>query len=787
MRLDLNRNWSFTEHFTPDFITDILPDDAVKVDLPHTTKLTPFDYFDESIYQMDCGYRQELTVPYDWAGKRVFLCIGAAGHYSEVYLNGKKLAEHRCGYTAYKTELTEGLVPGGKAIITVRVDSRETLDQPPFGFVIDYMTFGGLYREVWLEVHEQSFINDVFVKPEASGRVSAQTELSGDCAGMTLRHSVLDGEKVLAEMTCSPGKEPEFIVYPVEKWSPSSPKLYTFRTELLAGERIVDTVDTRIGFRDVSFRPDGFYLNGEKLKLRGLNRHQSYPYIGYAAPAGLQRFDAEVLKKELGCNCVRTSHYPQSQHFVDRCDELGLMVFTEIPGWQHIGGAEWKHQAIRNVEDMVKQYRNHPSIILWGVRINESKDDDELYKFTNEAAHRLDPTRQTGGVRCNKKSSLLEDVYTYNDFVHDGCNKGCEKKKNVTPDVSKPYMITEYNGHMFPTKSYDCEEHRFEHALRHANVLDAVAAENDICGSFGWCMFDYNTHLDFGSGDRICYHGVLDMFRNKKPAAEVYYSQQEDEPMLEISSLMDIGEHPAANRGAVYAFTNADSVKLYKNGSYINEFFPKDSPYRHLPHPPIDIDDFICDRIIENENFKPKQAEYVKELINYSSRYGFSHLKPKHYLHAAWLMLRYRMSFSNAYELYGKYNNNWGDAATAYRFDAIKNGKVIRSVEKSPMKSLQLTAEASSTELTDGATYDAALVRIAMRDQNGNVMPFYNGAVSFLTEGAISIIGPETTALRGGVGGTIVRTQGKSGKAALVIKSESGETARIEFTVKASE
>lgn len=136
--------------------------------------------------------------------------------------------------------------------------------------------------------------------------------------------------------------------------------------------------------------------------------------------------------------------------------------------------------------------------------------------------------------------------------MHDGKAKGCEPKKNVTSDMEKPYLISEYNGHMYPTKTFDWEEHRAEHALRHANVLDAVAAEEDIAGCFGWCMFDYNTHKDFGSGDRICYHGVMDMFRNPKLAAAVYACQQEKEPVLELSSSMDIGEHPGCNRGETY-------------------------------------------------------------------------------------------------------------------------------------------------------------------------------------------------------------------------------------------
>lgn len=204
-----------------------------------------------------------------------------------------------------------------------------------------------------------------------------------------------------------------------------------------------------------------------------------------------------------------------------------MLVFTEFPGWQHIGDKAWKDIAVSNVKEMITEYRNHPSIILWGVRINESVDDDEFYTRTNALAHKLDSTRQTGGVRCNKKMSLLEDVYTYNDFSHTGNNPGCEPKENVTPDMDKAYFVSEYNGHMFPTKPYDSEEHMRDHLIRHAAVLDSVASHRDIAGSFGWCMFDYNTHKDFGSGDRICYHGVMDMFRNEKPAAYIYAAQSE--------------------------------------------------------------------------------------------------------------------------------------------------------------------------------------------------------------------------------------------------------------------
>lgn len=797
-RVDLNYNWLFTESFDDLCAAGAFPDSALRVDLPHTCRITPYDYFDESIYQILCGYAKTLRIPEAWRGKRVFLNVDGAAHGAVVYLNGRELCRHNCGYTAFKCELTEYIVPGEEARIVISVDSRETQDIPPFGFVIDYMTYGGLTREVWLEVTESAYFSDVFVMPDDKGNAACTVRINGEHEGFCVRRCIFkagEEDKPLASDELSLASLvpedvddddeytlPKLNVKNAALWSPDEPNLYYQRTELVNNGEVIDAKTTRFGFRTAVFRADGFYLNGKKVKLRGLNRHQSWPYIGYAAPASLQRFDAEFLKNELGCNAVRTSHYPQSHHFIDRCDELGLMVFTEIPGWQHIGGEAWQNQAVQNTVEMVEQYRNHPSIILWGVRINESVDNDALYSRTNAAAHELDPTRQTGGVRCYKKGSFLEDVYTYNDFVHEGNNLGCEPKKKVTPDMNRAYLVSEYNGHMFPTKAFDSEEHLLQHALRHANVLDAAAGQSDIAGSFGWCMADYNTHRDFGSGDRICYHGVADMFRNQKPAAAVYASQQDKTPVLEVASSMDIGEHPAANRGRLFAFTNADSVRMYKNGMLINEFTPSASPYKHLAHPPVEIDDFIGDQIERNEGFKKTQARYVKDLINYSTRFGFSHLRPKELLKGGWLMLRYRMSFADAYALYGKYSNNWGGEATTFTFEAVKDGRPVLKTVKAPVSEIHLSAEASLNALCEGATYDMALVRITMRDQNDNVLRFYNEAVELKTVGPIELVGPKNAMLRGGMGGALVRTRG-AGSAALILKAENAEEVRIEFEI----
>lgn len=805
-RLYLNDDWLFTEQFEDSLVAPEYPENTLQpVRLPHTCKETPFHYFDESLYQMVSGYRRHLLIPKDWQGKRILLTFEGAAHDSTVFCNGKKVGEHHCGYTAFTVDLTDNVLYGQDNLLCVRLDSRENLNVPPFGYVIDYMTYGGIYRDVRLEVKEKVSLSDIFVhtaidfrSSPVTAQITSEITLTESDENVTIRQYYMpkstaaaqeESWRLLCEQTVSAdvscGKEFSLtatITAPL-LWDTEEANLYILKTQLYQDNTILDETETTFGIREAVFKKDGFYLNGRKLRIRGLNRHQSFPYVGYAMPKSMQRLDADLLKKELGLNAVRTSHYPQSHYFLERCDELGLLVFTEFPGWQHIGDDSWKAQAVANAEDMIRQYRNHPSIILWGIRINESPDDDAFYEKTNAVAHKLDPSRPTGGVRAMKKSHLLEDVYTYNDFLHDGEMPGCDPKKKVTSDMEKPYLISEYNGHMYPTKAFDNEERRSEHAIRHANVLDAVAGQSDIAGSFGWCMFDYNTHKDFGSGDRICYHGVMDMFRNPKLASNIYACEQEQTPVLEITSSMDIGEHPGCNRGNIYILSNADSVKMYKNDRFIKEYLPEMSPYKHLKHGPILIDDFIGDSFAQNERFRPKHAKEITDAMNLVARGSLNHIPKRLYLTALKLLLIYHIDFAEVTRLYTKYIGDWGGTATIYRFDAIKDGKVVKSVTKEPVREIRLDAEADHTILTEQHSYDVALVRIRAVDDHGNVLPFYQEPVRLITEGDISIIGPDTIALQGGMGGTYVKSLGRSGQGALLLQSLTAGEVRIPFQI----
>ncbi len=777
MKTSLCNGWEFTPVWSEDF--KLGRGEAESVRLPHSVTPLPLHYTDPKSYQTVCGYRRKLPLPADSAGRRLFLQFDGAGHIATVYVNGKKAGHHRTGYTAFRVEITDFVVPGETALIAVELDTTENPTTPPFGFVIDYLTYGGLYREVWLDVREQAMIEDIFVTTPTLDTVHVELKTQG---ADTCYLSIWD-----AQANCVAHKKvvgpADLRVKDAHLWSNTDPYRYTLICELLDNcGKIVDYQEVLFGFRIAEFKTDGFYLNGKKTFLRGLNRHQCYPYMGYAAPESLQREDARILKEELGCVAVRTSHYPQSQYFIDECDRLGLLVFTEIPGWQHIGDLAWQDQAVENVKEMVLQYRNHPSIVLWGVRINESGDNDPFYTRTNATCRALDPSRPTSGVRCIDKSSLLEDVYSRNDFSHVGSNPGVRKKKHITPDLTKPYMVTEHNGHMFPTKSFDNWQRRQAHALRHARVQNDSAASGESCGCFGWCMFDYATHQDFGSGDRTCYHGVLDSFRNPKLAAYVYASQQEAQPVLELGSSMDIGDYNGGLIGDTYIFSNADTVALYKDDIFVTRFTPKDMG--GLKHYPILMDDTIGDLLESQEGFSPKKAGDLRKCLNALSHNSLDALPLLQKLRLAWCMLRYKMNFQDGLHLYGKYIANWGGAATVWRLDGEKDGKVVSSITRTPNCKLHLEVTPSKTVLKEKDSYDMAAVRIRIVDENGCAAPYAQLPVVFTLEGEAELVGPQVATAEGGMCGTYIRTTGQPGTAKLTVATSQTEPVTVEFTVQ---
>ena len=782
MKKRIDDNWEFTPHWSEDFLHGAKAEETVRI--PHTVKEIPLHYADPASYQMIAGYRRTVNIPSTGKDRRHFLQFDAAAHIATVYFNGKEMCTHKCGYTAFRIEITDEVLYDQDNVITVCLDTTENPEVPPFGFVIDYLTFGGIYRDVWIEDRPKEMIRDAYITTPDLKTMNIALKFDGGPPYKEVHVEVKDkdGNTVAETTEKTDGKGLHLSVKDAKPWSCEEPNLYT--CTITAGE---DTVVKTFGFRTIETTENQILLNGKPVFLRGLNRHQCYPYVGYAVSDSLQREDARILDEELCVNAVRTSHYPQSHAFIDECDRRGLLVFTEIPGWQHLGDRQWKQQAIENTKEMVLEYRQHPSIIMWGVRINESLDDDELYRATNEAAHLLDPTRPTSGVRYLEKSSLLEDVYAYNDFSHNGSTPGAKAKKDVTKNMKKPMLISEANGHMFPTKSFDPWEKRQEHALRHARVLDAALSDGEHAGCFQWCMFDYPTHKDFGSGDRICYHGVMDSFRNPKLAASVYASQSDKKPVLEVGSPMDIGDYAAGSIGTLYVFTNADEVKLYKNNDYVKTFYPDRKVWDGLQHAPVLIDDMVGCLLETKEGFTGKKEQYVHDAMVAASTFGLAGMPFKNKAQLAWVMMHYHLTYDEGVELYGKYVGSWGGDSTEWKFEAVKDGKATVSVVKSPRTSLHTEVKVSDRELYDSDTYDMAALRIRILDDLNNIASYAQLPVKIEAEGPIEIVGPDTVTAEGGMCGTYVRTTGEAGNAKVTISVDGLEDTVIDLVIRKGE
>ncbi len=790
-KINLNYDWKYSESFSDDALLTKFDDSNFQsVNIPHTNKEIPFNDFDEGIYQFVSIYRKHVTIDEKFKGKRLILEFEAVANAADVYVNGKLAFSHKGPYTAFSGDITDLVEFGKDNLIAVKVDSTEREDIPPFGNIVDYLVYGGIYREVYIYVHEDEYIKQMLLSPiDVLEKPTLHVDLKfNKTTKKPVQITIINEGKEISKTAISTNADSTSLDIEIKNaklWDIDNPNLYTIKAELGA-----DVVEDKVGIREAKFTKNGFLLNGKKIMLRGLNRHQSFPYVGNAMPASAQIADAEFLKFHLGVNLARTSHYPNSKHFLRRCDEIGLLVFTEIPGWQHIGQQkEWRDMCLQHVEEMITQCFNHPSIVLWGVRINESPDDDELYTQTNKLAHALDPYRQTSGVRCIPKSHLLEDVYAFNDFTHSG-GKMAILPKFVVTKKKNPLLISEHNGHMFPTKTFDHEKKRQEHALRHARVLNAAYKSKGHSAVIGWCMSDYNTHKDFGSGDKICYHGVTDMFRIDKMAAGVYKSQQDKIPVLELSSSMEIGEVAGCNLGEIYIFTNCEEIKLYKNNVLINTFNVKEkaaqSEFKYLPHPPFVLDDIVGNQIEENNtfNFTPKDCLKVKKALLDIKKYGPYRAAVRNILFFLKVMAKYHLNYETMSDLYRRFVTAWGDKQVSYKLEGYIGGKKVAETEKGSMNKKDLFVKADKEILIEDETYDVVRIELKAVSQYGNVLTYDSSVVSVETNDIVDVIGPKQIALIGGQRAVWVKTKGLSGKAVIKLTSDNIETKEIEIDVK---
>ena len=588
--INLNSHWLFKSGDVPNGQADTLNETGFQpVCLPHANAIVRHRDIDMRSFWNVSWYRRHFSPSAEYRGRRFFLEFQGATQVTEVFVNGTPAGAHQGAYTPFSFDITDQVRFGADNVIAVRVDSRKHKGIPPEGIIIDYMLFGGIARDVSMVVTGPLHLEWVFTSRDSidPARVNVRVLVrNNDPAGRRCLagSQIIDSAGTVVAAGTSAGTvgpdsvlEMVYTTGPIKEprlWDTEHPYLYTVRTRVRQDSSVVDECSGKIGLRSISFsKTDGrFSINGKPLWLRGLNRHETFPFIGRAAANRLQVKDADILKYELGCNVVRCSHYPQDPEFLSRCDEIGLLVLEEIPGWCYVGDSAWQQITLKNVEEMVMRDRNHPSVISYGVRINESNDVHDLYEKTNRLARSLDPTRPTHGVRIKNRclpAEFLEDVWTQNFVIPKG------KPHHL------PWLITECVGTGCQVRSWDAEQQLVRIMRRFAEVLDSVAANEYLAGELGWCAFDYNS--GYGTADRsVCYYGAADIFRIPKQAGMFLMSQADPSVAGPMVYIAHYWKKPLVPND-VWVASNCDQVELFVNGKSLGKKTP--DQYPSLSHP----------------------------------------------------------------------------------------------------------------------------------------------------------------------------------------------------------
>lgn len=738
------------------------------VSLPHcaAAPIEGYDGVDESSV---ATYTRTLALSEDYDRSRLMLCFGGAMSYVEVYVNGIFVTSHR-GDVPFEADVSAPLRVGFENRITLRVDSRAKLDVPLTSGVSPVPPYCGIHRGITLKAVSGGEIADAHVRTlfsDEGGAIDIDVTLGEYYPDSRISAEIYDesGEKlaslpekaVLGGIVTLTG-----IISDVKLWSTQSPSLYTAVVGLRYGRRLVDVKETTFGFRRAEFTRGGFFLNGEKVKLTGLNRIDDFPLLGRAVTDELQRFDARKLK-ELGVNVVRT-HGLAAESFMDECDRLGLMVIVDVGGDGYIGDSVWKETFVSEIEAVVRRDRNHPCVIAWGVRVNSSSDCDELYFKTCKAAHDLDSTRPALGTRDFMASRLYEDVFAYSDYHKD--SKVSRRKK--TGRLSVPYFISEHTGRALPTKRYDTESRRTEQARRHLKFMDAAFSDERLCGCAGMAFADFSCLSDLGSGDGRMYYGVLDAYRIDKTAAYAYRSQKDEEIFLESSSALEKDE----SEQPLCVYTNCDSIKLYRDSLLIGEFFPNKKDYPALKHPPIEISDLVGDAPKESDRLSSRANALLKYVVKAARKKGTARGLPIAAQLVAFALKRMlRLNKDTFYALVEKY----AFMPAVYEIEGIKGGEVaLKKRLTSTAHEAKLVMYASSRTLNPRGTYETVLITVESKDENGRTLPYDFSPIKIDVEGELTLIGSDLISLEGGAVGFYLTTTPYDGAARVSVMSRHG-------------
>ncbi len=645
---------------------------------------------------------------------------------AEVWVNGEKLITHVGGYLPFTVNLTERLKWDAPNELVVRLDNRDNPVTGPKPLKdLDFNTYGGIYRHVYLQINNDLHITDAVAanKTASGGIFVTYPQVTREQATIKINthlfnahinpkrfrvvQKLLDGDKVIVDQTGDlqtvNGKSDveNSMTLTLNKprlWSPKTPNLYNLVTRVYEGESLVDEQTTRIGIREFKWVDNQLLINGEKTFLRGVNRHQEYPYIGYATSDAADYRDA-VKIKSAGFDYVRLSHYPHSPAFMAAADELGLVLLDSILGWQYFSeDPAFQTQIQQTCRDLIRRDRNHPSVMAWECSLNESwMTEPFIDSLTNIIAEEYPGAMSAG----------------WQEYGYDIYLQARQHRLEHYKEPTKPYIVSEYGDWEYYAMNAGLNQTAWanllqadrssrqllsdgeQRLLQQASNIQEAHNDNFNTPAFAdgyWVMFDYNR----GYAPDLESSGIMSIDRLPKYS---YYFYQSQRDASEISDKFSSGpmvfiasEWNETSDTNVRIFSNADEVELLLNGKIIAKQTPEtNGNSNNLPHPPFTF---------ALEKFEAGELKAI----------------------------------------------------------AYINGKAVaehRQVTAGAAKSLRLTLDTSGKAAQAGVK-DAIFVYAQLVDGEGNPVYSNNIPVTFSVKGSATLISPAEVSTSGGVSSALI-------------------------------
>ena len=577
--ISLNNDWSFKEFGSESF---------ENVNIPHTPQIEKLDVYmnKQGLFE----YVKSFFISELYPNQRVFIKFEAVMTNCKVYINKHFVMEHFGGYLPFCIDITNFVSYEKENEIYLIVDNHDDPQTPPGKPTkeLDFLYYGGIYRDVELQIKPPLYLTDPLERTVPFGGTHIATTVNDNCATIKIfesiksfcsedKRGIIDfkiafNDEIVAQkqeniLVCANDDTTLTTELNIENpalWDLDNPNLYTVNTTINF-DNIEDSRSTDFGIRTIQVNENGFYLNGKKIKLFGLNRGQQYPYIGIAASNEAQRREARLLKQS-GVNCLRLAHYPQSPAFIDECDRLGILVIDPIPGWQFLGDSTWRQRLIENTHELVRRDRNHPCIAMYEVTPNETNwataEGDEFLHSLHNIVKLEDSSALTSGDTVGRRNALIAgfDIpYSGDDVVQ-------------SPEDTRLKLRREFGDWCFGgnRSTSRCSRADGEAAMQlqtwnfqfnhNENMQDS-----NCLGDLIWEGIDHNR--GYYPDAPISKSGIFDIFRIKKLSYQFVKSQQkahsEDDFVIFMQALNWVGKEK------LVFYSNCDKLELYADDTLI--------------------------------------------------------------------------------------------------------------------------------------------------------------------------------------------------------------------------